>query len=71
MDTTTTTTEASTMTQVHITRVNSSGDVYGHDTGHCDANGCNGTEHYYPTLRGSVQEGDGGCVVGETVDEHD
>lgn len=42
------------MTQIHITRIEGE-DCYGHETSHCDAAGCNGTEHYYPTLRGSVE----------------
>jgi hypothetical protein len=57
------------MTQIHITRIEGE-DCYGHETSHCDAAGCNGTEHYYPTLRGSVEARDGGCVVGEVVDAH-
>lgn len=59
------------MTQIHITRVAMNGDVYGHETSHCDPTGCNGSEHYYPLLRGSVAAGDGGCESGEVVDEHD
>ena len=66
----TTTKDTDTMTQIHVTRVSDSGDVFGHEASHCDENGCNGTEHYYPSLRGSVAEGDGGCVRGEVVDEH-
>jgi len=55
-------------TQIHVTRVSSTGDVYGHATEHCDESGCNGSEHYYPSLRGSTTEGDGGCVCGDVVD---
>jgi hypothetical protein len=64
-----TTTEGTKMTQIHVTRVSGNGDVYGHDTRHCDETGCNGDERYYSSLRGSTAEGDGGCVCGDVVDE--
>jgi hypothetical protein len=56
---------------IHVTRVSSSGDVYGHTVEHCDPCGCNGTEHYWPTLRGSVSPDDGGCKRGDVVEEHE
>lgn len=50
--------------EIHVTRVSANGDVFGHTTDHCDEAGCSGDEHYFSVLRGSVEDGDGGCVAG-------
>jgi hypothetical protein len=58
--------------EIHVTRTTpQTGDVYGHETTHCNANGCNGTEHYFPKLRAAKWLGssyDGGCVRGAVVE---
>jgi hypothetical protein len=56
---------------VHVTRVDRlTGDVYGHTTEHCDANGCcNAFQRYFLNLSGSMFDGDGGCVAGDIVPE--
>ena len=36
--------------RVHVTRVDSSGGVYGHTSKHCNECGCNGNELYFGVL---------------------
>ena len=36
--------------RVHVTRVDSSGGVYGHALKHCNGCGCNGNELYFGML---------------------
>lgn len=46
--------------RVHVTRV-ASGGVYGHETRHCDAAGCSGTELYWRSLDAAA------CTVGDVI----
>lgn len=66
--------------EIHVTRVSGAA-VYGHETSHCDAAGCNGVEHYYPQVpaddlaAGDVYEAlcweVGDRVEGGEGDDHD
>jgi hypothetical protein len=49
--------------EIHVTRITSLGDVYGHSTECCDASGCAGTERLYPQLDADADELHRGDVV--------
>jgi hypothetical protein len=49
--------------KVHVTRIDGD-DVHGHTVDHCDPAGCNGTERFWPELRGEECERGGVAEFG-------
>ena len=44
------------METIHITRTTEHGEVYGHETSHCDPQGCAGDELFWKDLEGADLE---------------
>jgi hypothetical protein len=54
--------QEATTTQIHVTRVDNGGGIYGHTTDYCDEAGCLGTERYFPYAAP-------GAAVGDVTDD--